>query len=334
MESLLGPEVERRQTEIQRYVNSVMPEDFAAFKAAGGSTRPSMLEASYGEYAYLQRLAAELQKRFRVSARVESFSGWHSREDLAKNESLAKVNAPGGVALNEYATLTVVEFERRQRREPSLPRPLEVLQPSQALHDTDRGLWYVRLTAIEPERRATGLEEVREQVERDWRLQESMRLAGNAAEDFLGAARKQGFHMAAQAQKKLALRSDPFVHGGRVMGLHIDDAQAPQFTRQAVSLLAKRESGEDPALAVIQLAQQGRVFAVRLDEVSSDLPTEFRSYLAASAAASMEQQLARQLETRWFSYANVVQRLAFKAASDETPPSQEEPLSPDEWPQL
>jgi hypothetical protein len=214
----------------------------------------------------------------------------------------------------------------------SLPRPLELYQPSLPLTDDEDGLWYFRLTAADPERKANGLAEVKEQVEHDWLLIESVKLAREAAEKFIATARQQGFESTAQKQSRLTLQSEFFNRGGRVMGLHLEDDLALRFTSQTPKLLAAKAAGQNPAMAVVELSKQGRVFATRLDDLRTDLRDEDRGYVQMLATYPLRTEMERQLEARWFDYASVVQRMAYVPEGRDKPVPVQEPKGPQNLP--
>jgi len=334
LEAVIVPEVERRQTDIQRYINAVLTEDYALWNDKSTS-RPTSLKVPYNDYAYFQKLAAELQQRYHIAARVETMGSLESRRALMQKGELAQVTTFGGISLPIYATLTTAEYEKLQKRIPSLPRPLEVCQPSQSLNSAEKDLFFFRVVEIDPARKAHDLGEVKEQVARDWRLMESVKLAKAAAEEFLAAARTKGFESQAQALKKLSLKSEFFRRGMPVVGMHMDDALADRFQVQAAGLLALKARGDLQPMIIIELAKEGRVFATRLDDVLAQLKPEHVAYMEVAATEQLERELQQRLQSRWFDYANVVKRLGYVAENkDESASPVPESESPADWPQL
>lgn len=336
---LIGVEVEKLQGEVYRYVSGVLSSDYQAFAAAAGKAPVSSEGVAYNEYSYLQKLAADVQQRFNVTLSIEQWSNWLSQRDLAAMGKVAAARTTTGIEMPFYATLDPkadkATVEKLQRRNPGLPRALEILQPSQIMKDEANNVYVFRLLATDKARKPTGLDEVRAQVQKDWYLLQTMKLAREAADAFLAQAKAKGFATATQQAKKPLLSSDYFNHGTLVLGLHLaDDAAAERFTSQAAGLLAMRTSEDIHPISVIELPRDGRVFVAQLGDVRSLLPADAMARIRVAAVDGLRGQLQMLLRNAWFDYGDVVKRMKYvpsKNAEDVVPV---EDTSPANWPSL
>lgn len=341
MEAMVKPEVEKLQGEVYRYVSGVLSADWTAFQTSTGATQPSSMGAAYQSYDYLQKLAKDVQAKFNVALTIEQWSDYLSQRDLetkggiGMSRTIAQISMPRYAMLDPKADKAVVE--REQRRSPGLPKALELWQPSQMLRDEANNVYVFRVTASDSARKPTGLDEVKQQVEKDWRLAQSMKLAREAADAFLAAAKEKGFATTVQASKKVFLTSDYFNRTSQViMGLHlVDDAAVGRFVSEAATLLAMKTKDDPKPLAVLALPRDARVFVAQLEDVRSQLTSD----IVPMASQAMGEQLVRELQnlfsTQWYDYQNVVKRVKYVPAmseGDALPPPDEN--SPANFPSL
>ncbi len=341
MEAMIKPEVEKLQGEVYRYVSGVLSADWATFQAPTGTTQPSSMGVAYQSYDYLQKLAKDVQTRFHVSLTIEQWSDYLSQRDLltkggiGMSRTIAQIPMPRYAMLDPKADKAVVE--REQRRTPGLPKALESWQPSQMLRDEANNVYVFRLTASDNARKPSGLDEVKEQVEKDWRLAQSMKLAREAADAFMAAAKEKGFATTTQASKKPLLTSDYFSRRSQViLGLHlVDDAAVGRFVSEVATLLAMKTKDDPKPVAVLPLPRDARVFVTQLDDVRSRLTSD----VVQMASQAMGEQLVRELQnlfsTQWYDYQNVVKRVKYipaKSEGEALPPVDDN--SPANWPSL
>lgn len=341
MEAKIRPEVEKLQGEVYRYVSGVLSADWATFQTPAGATQPSSLGVPYQSYDYLQKLAKDVQAKFNVALTIEQWSDYLSQRDLQTkggiglSRTIAQVGMPRYALLDPKADKAVVE--REQRRTPGLPKALEYWQPSQMLRDEANNVYVFRLTASDKARKPTGLDEVKEQVEKDWRLAQSMKLAGEAADAFLAAAKEKGFATTAQASKKPFLTSDYFNRRSQViMGLHlVDDAAVGRFVSEAATLLAMKSKDDAKPVAVLALPRDGRVFVAQLEDLKAQLTSDVVPLASQEVGDQLVRELQNLFSTQWYDYQNVVKRVKYipaKSEGEALPPAEDN--SPANWPSL
>ena len=340
MESLIRPEIEKLQGEVSRYVSGVLAADWNASQTVGVAKEPSSLGVSYQSYEYLQKLAADVRGRFHVALTIEQWSDYLSQRDLATkggiglSRTIAQIWMPRYAMLDSKAEKAVVD--REQRQTPGLPKALEFWQPSQMLKDEANNVYVFRLTASDKARKPTGLDEVIIQVEKDWRLAQSMKLAREGADAFLATAKEKGFATIAQAAKKQFLSSDYFSRSSQVvMGLRlVDDAAVARFTSEAATLLAMKTKDYPRPVAVLELPHDGRVFVAQLDDVRSRLTPDILGLASQAMGERFVAELRTLFSTQWFDYQNVVKRMKYVPGKRSGEPMPVEDNSPPNFPTL
>lgn len=317
MEALIQPEIEKLQNEVYRYVSGVLTADWNATQTATGATQPSSLGVSYQSYEYLQKLAADVQGRFQVALTIEQWSDYLSQRDLAAkggiglSQTIAKISMPRYAMLDPKAEKAVVD--REQRRTPGLPKAMELWQPSQMLQDQANNLYVLRLTASDRARKPTGLDEVAAQVQKDWLLVQSMKLAREAADAFLATAKEKGFATSAQASKRPFLSSDYFSRGTpEVVALRLlDDEAVARFTSEAAVLLAMKTKDDPRPVAVLQLPRDSRILVTQLDDLRSELTGEIVPLASQVMGEQFVMEMRTLFSTQWFDYRDVVRRMKY-----------------------
>jgi hypothetical protein len=319
MARIIEPEVDRRMNDIQSDITSRLNQDFAAYQsttqpsATAPSTRPA---GGFASFEYLQKLAADVQARRKVTLRVASFTDeFRSREQLDEIEGIGKAtyrNTPFGT----YATIVAAPFVSETSIDKS--EVLDLYEPSRPMSDLDRNTYIYRITAAEKTHKPATMDEVKEQVEKDWRRARAFDLAKADAQKLADEAKKVGLKEAAGDSVIIA---GPFSSAsmGSIENYNLPITATDAFIRQAfelVPLVGEGASTSQPSskpVGVIELPDAGRVAVAEVIYVDSVVKPEAADMAHAIFSQSMSRELAMALTQQWFDYENVAQRVGFKS---------------------
>jgi hypothetical protein len=261
LERVVGPEIDKLARKVQGRITSALNADYIAWSNAKSTnaTPPNTLGA-YDSLEYLNNLANDVNNRFKVLPQVVNLGDeLRSGEELARFENLGQFfsRVPGReMSLPQYVfTATEAFVPADKKDEPSV---LSLMEPSQVLDDVDGGFAQFRVTAAEPARRPTSIDEVAEAVRRDVRIALAMDAATAAAQKLIDSAGEGGLSAAAQSAGRKLVDLDEVRFGAPILSTDlpaITPAGVAQFQRVAFDLLAKDPASRPRAVARVAGAE-------------------------------------------------------------------------------
>jgi hypothetical protein len=300
------------------------PATTSASTQQAAATAPAATQPNgFGSFAYLEHLAADIQKQFGVLPAVTSKSDqWLTSEDLGKLPGIGTAHRPSnGQSFPNYVL---------QSAEPLMPVPskadeaavLSLLEPSQPLEDADGNFYLFRLTDAQPAHAPSGLAEVRDQVEADYRAARAYERAVEEARQFAEAAKKDGLAQAAAAAGRQVIATGSIGRG--MFGLPpttIPNYPTTPESRQALigqayQLLSEATPQAPHPVAVVSLPEEHKVVVAELGNVTSTMPPEQAYLVRLSIARELEFQQAQDLAADWFNAEAIRNRLNYKSLDD------------------
>ena len=341
MEAMIQPAVDKLQVAIMAKINSILATDWAEFQnRKEGQPHASSLNVTFNSYEYLQKVAQEIQRQYNVTLTVEQWAQPVSARDMEMLGRIGKSQTNAQVPFTFYATLTDELYKTFSRRNPTLPRSLTLWQPSQTLRDPAGNMFVFRVTQRDGAHVAKDITEVLAKVSADWKAQQAFYLARSAADNFAANAVAQSLAKAAAATKKRVVDTDFFgliesrTRENVIMGLNLSDQGAQVFSETAIkSLLTERTANTQNPVAVVPVYREGRIFVVRLDQVTAKWDDATRGAAETIVIEATASEIASSLLTDWFNFQTVVERLNYKAVEitrkrDDQPTDQELPSAP------
>lgn len=325
MKRVMDPEVEKLTQQIRDAIVKRMAADWEKQRpATNPATNPATTQpGGYGSFAYLEQLAADIQKEFGVLPAVTSKSEWLSADELVKLPGIG--SARGRTSGQSFANYVL------QSAEPFMPVPqkadaaavLSVLEPSQPIEDFDGNVYLFRLTDAQRAHPPTSLAEVRDQVETDFRASRAFEKAVEDARKFLDAAKKNGLAKAAAEAKKLVVATGTISRGMYGMPpttIPNYPTSAPSVgavAAQAYRLLGQASPDAPHPLVLIELPDEKKVVVAELGEVTSLIPEETAYYTRNMFAHQMAFKEAQDLAAEWFNEDAVKARLGYRAVNED-----------------
>lgn len=331
IEAVLVPEVDKLQSTIVARISSMLTNDYFAHTAAEGAS--SSLDLPYTSYEYLQKLAQEIQRQYKVSVAIEQRPDLLSHEGLKTLLGIGQAQTATGIDFADYAVLDEKTRKQLLERNPTIPPVLSPWQPSQVLSDSNGSSYIFRRTKVDPSHVPGRLSEVAQQVEEDWKKQQAFELASRAAEQFVEAARSSGLAEAAKARKKPVVDVG-YVGGTSIaMGLHLTDAGNDAFRQDAPqTLLAMVSEQQRNPIAAIAVHQDARVIVARVEDIRRAWSETEELRISGYLQQQLADELARPLAKEWFSYATTAARMNWEpeesSGSEQRPAEPEQPRAP------
>lgn len=194
-----------RIAEIERRVRAQMTSDFQSWTAArttNATTLPTSVGVPIESGDYLDRIAANVEKQFKVKPTVERLSdAWRDATQLsAASPSFATFSRIGNM-MNRVTLQPIFETAPTYAARAASTRPVNrrdgdpeaaiaPFQPSQTLSDDANAKRMVfRVVAADPAHPAQDLTSVRDRVVADWKIEQAQALALKKARDASDALR-------------------------------------------------------------------------------------------------------------------------------------------------
>jgi hypothetical protein len=353
MEKVMQPEVERLTADVRAAVAKRLTAAWEQYRAQSGggsaSSRPATTTAptstpatspatspagtqptGFPSFAFLEQLAAEIQKEFGVLPAVTSKADqWLSADDLSKLPGIGRAftTRDDGRIFANYVL---------QSAEPFMPVPakadpaavLSILEPSEPLEDFERNVYFFRLTDAQPAHAPTDLAELRQQVEQDVVAGRAYAKAVDEAKKLLDQAKKDSFEKAAAAAGRAVKTTGSF---GQRSGspttipnypLEADARQA--MVAQAQKLLTEATPDKPNPAMVIELPSERKVLVAELAGVTSQLPEQFAFAERLRAARQMAYREMQTLAADYFKADAVKSRLGYRSLDPEEDKRREE----------
>lgn len=310
---IVEPQVDRLALQIQSEITSKLTQDFSNYVA---STPPTSgpTTAPLADFEYLQKLAADMQSRFKVTLKIVSVAdGYKTLDELKNLEDIGKVSS-----FAEYAVAAPEPFVSAEQR--SLPGVLKIYQPSRPMADESRNTYIFRVTAAEKSHSPASVDEVRKQVEFDWRRVQSSKLAEEDAQKLLDAAKGPGLDVVAGDHKVIVTSSYTPNAMTPIPEYHLDSKSQAIFVRDTFGLLSSlTQKDKTRPLVVIRMPADGKVAVAELIAVESSLDADRASLLQAFLGSQIQQQFSAAIANDWFNPASIASRVGFVDQSKRAP---------------
>jgi hypothetical protein len=340
MDRIIEPMVDALQTRIQTDLTARMAADYDAWKAAypnGPSTMPATQEAAvpttapatsapaitnapFQSYEYLQKLAADVLRQYKVTLTIGSATD--SFKDVIDLQALPGIGSVSfdtpqqSISFAQYALTVAEPFVPADQRDK--PVVLSLYEPSRTLLDDLRNGYVFRITAADPSHKPASFSEVRAEVESDWKRAQSYQLAKEDAQKLLEAARADELEKVAGDHKVIQTEE----YSMRAMGIEnytISSASLPEFIKQTYAMidpLLSRKS--DRPVTLVELPADSKVAVAELVFVDSTIKDEMQQFARDYFGGQIQQQYQAALADAWFNYDALVARLHYQ---DQTRPT-------------
>jgi hypothetical protein len=334
IDALVEPQVEKAMQDITTRITATMASDYGQYRAqrrpagsASASSAPATGPtsaapttapttgpgASFESFEYLQQLAAQVQKEFKVLPTVVSLG-----ESFLDGRQLQRL--PGiGTSFTEirqsYLPFALYAIGMAAPLRPNAVDALQLFETSRPLTSMDQSTTYIfRLTAADAAHKPSSLSEVAEQVTRDVKLTEALKLARADAQNALAAAKASGLRQAALSAGKTPIETGFFGADTTrpIPGFEVSEESRRAFTADAFKLLgAAAADPKSPAISTIELPRDGKILVAQLADLKTEISSALLPQAQRQAVDEIAEQLRRPLYDRWFTFDNVKQRLNF-----------------------
>ena len=296
---LSGQRADQLAEKIRDAVRNTMKADYDAFKVATASgptatttatttaasaAPPSSLGVPYNTFEYLKKLRDKIQSDFKVTVTIQDQQAWQTPKALEESElgkgsytNDASTNLPA--YLSEFVNnfLTPDQLKQAAIARPDR-RPVAVWEPTPAFHNFGDDYVIARVTAADPSHVAASLDEVKDQVAADVRLNAAFDKAKQAAQAAADAAKSKWLATVAGEQKKKVITTELFtvdaVRSGVVPGYDLKSDAVEAFVQGTFKLLAgAQRTGEAPKPATTQPAATTQASAAASKPAATTRPT-------------------------------------------------------------
>ena len=349
LEKVMQPEVDRMTAEIRAAIAKRLSTAWEQHRSqGGGATRPTGTAASrpasspatspastqpgeFASFAFLERLAADVQKQFGVLPSVTSKADqWLTADDLAKLPGIgvARTTRDDGQTFANYVV---------QSAEPFFPVPkkadpaqvLSLLEPSEPLEDFDGNVYFFRLTGAEAAHAPSDVNEVRDRVVADVLTGRAYARTIEEAKKLLDAAKKESLEKAAAAAGRVVKTTGSFSRGRfglptTIPNYPLDPEGRGAFVQQAYQLLTEATPDRPNPVMVIELPSERRVLVAELAGVTSQLRDNQAFIDRLMVARQMSFRQASELAADYFRTEAVKSRLGYRSTDPEEEKRQQE----------
>jgi hypothetical protein len=340
LDRLIDEEADKLSDQVRKKIVSTMEQDYQAYRTAVGNaatqptSRPtgpaSSVGVPYGSDQYLAALAQQIQAEYKLLPVAMTVNkDWQTAKDLAGLPSIGQaelrrnVYTPG-MKFPEVA-LTYVEAFGHESTGRDLSPTLSMLQPSPVLTDEQDNLHIYRLTGADPAHAAREMAPFAEQVEKDYRTAEAMKLAKAQADKLAEAAKKEGLDAAAKATGRKFLISGTI----NASGIAPSPDLTLKFDSQRTLYKAAFDLLQDPeaikanrSVAVVDLPRDGKVLVISLAELKSTQPGRPLYQTENSYSRRMALDLEDRFLLDWYTVENITKRTKFNLESKKQKPDQ------------
>jgi hypothetical protein len=325
---VMEPEVEKLTQQISAAITERMAADWQKHAKDSASTAPATQPAGYGGFAYLEQLAADIQKQFGVLPSVVSKSDqWLSADDLSNLPGIGSARRTGGGDTFANYVLQSAEAFMPVPQKADAAAVLSVLEPSQPLEDTAGNVYIFRLTDAQAARAPENLAAVRDQVESDLRASRAYQKALEEAKKFAEAAKKDRLPAAAAAAGRSVTPTGAIGRGmfGKGPTTIPNYPTTPETRQQLVDksykLLSEATAEAPHPVSLIELPDEKRVVVAELGDVTSRIQADRAYETRLGVTHQMAFQKAQDLAAEWFTSEAVKSRLDYRSLADEGKPA-------------
>ncbi len=332
MDRVMGPEVDALAAKVRAAIEKRMRTDYETYAAQApattgpaGPAAPAATQPNpFTSFAYLERVAADVQKEFGVLPAVTSKSDqWLTADDLSALPGIGQsTRAPAGDSFTNYILQSAETFMPVPAKADAA-NVLSLYEPSEPLEDFKGNFHVFRLTDAQAARAPAGLAEVRDKVAADLTASRAFAKVREAAQKLLEAGQKDGLPAAAAAAGREVIPTGSFDRGMYGFGpttipnYPVDFAARRRLVEEAFKLLAKATPEAPHPLSLVELPSERKVLVAELRDVTnrSQGEREFdnRLFLRRQVAFGEAQNLAME----WFNAKAVKSRLGYRSADPE-----------------
>lgn len=318
LDTVMSPEIDRRTNEMSDKIAARLAADFAAWQKSKSG--------DYGSFAYLERLAADIEKQHQVRPTVTSKANeWTPVAELGGVPGIGRAVA-GDASFGDLA----------KGVQPLAPAGstggLQLQQFSKALKDLTGNAYFFRVTEAEQAHAPKDIAEIRGRLEEDVRVARGYQQASEEAKRLLKAAEAQGLTAAASMAKQKMITTGSFDRtflGAPMMGMPPQSipgyevaADAKEtLIREATALLSNATAQNAQPRTVIELPDARKVLVAELAGVSSRLPTDAAYQVSVELSRQIAAQRAQALVAEWLTYPAVKARLDYRPDQEPTDPA-------------
>lgn len=332
LQTLLKPQAEELQKKVVAALHDRLASDYAYYRAAHPLTTqpttapatlpadvaallPSTQPSPYDSYAYLQAVALDMQRQFKLLPSVHQIGQWEDARQLAQEPGIGSATA-GGEAFPQYVT---------ERAAPFLTDPaaqaaaMQALQPSEPFTGADQAQYIARLTDVSPAH-APALADVRPRVQADVQLKLGWDAANAAATKIVDAARKTTLARAALDDNRQSFVTgsfEPFLlktRGGTIPNFSASPQSVAELADKAADLLSQATTADPHPLAIIPMPADKMVIVAQLSEITMSDPPDNAFRRKLMIMHQLETLRTASLAARYFAYDAVAARLNFVPA--------------------
>lgn len=325
LDKITAPDVDKLAADITAAIRQRLETGWQNYDRAGGpATQPAVAASQpsapttqpsgYESYAFLEELAGEIQKQFKVLPEVHQMGEWEDATQLAKEPGVGTAHTPDFRAFPQYATEDAIAFN--PTTQPGINR-LRLFQPSETLSDSSKNNYIFRLTAVSPAH-APDLKEIYARVEEDARTRTAYAAALAEARKLLDDAKKQGLSAAAVAAHRAVTSTGSFRLNQRFIPNFIAGPNAVDALIGKTRALLEEATPDHPhPVALVEMPGERKVVVVELADVSLDANDSELFHDKLRALAVEEMQQVERLAQKWFSYDAVAARLNYTSEKAE-----------------
>jgi hypothetical protein len=330
-ERVMEPEIDKLMQQIRDAVEKRLAADWEKQRPQGATTRSATQpvinpSSGYGSFAYLEQIAADIQKQVGVLPAVTSKSDqWLSVQELSQLPGIgtARRRTSGQSFANYVLQSTETFLPVPEKAEASAV--LRIGQPSQPVEDIEGNVYLFRVTDAQRAHPPQGLAEVLEQVVSDYRAAQAFERTQDAAKKFVEASKKDGFAKAAAAAGKNVVATGTITRG--MYGMPPTTIPNYPTTAPAVraelanlaynTLLAQATPDAPHPVALIEMPEEKKIIVAELGEVTSRVPAEAAYLVRNEMAHRMTYSEAQDLAAEWFTEDAIKARLNYRSLEDE-----------------
>lgn len=324
LDKILAPEADKLSDTITAAIRTRLSDDYKAYAAEHPTTRsaspqttPTTGPAPYDSLAYLESVAADIQKQYKLLPEVHQIAQWSDSSSLAKLPGIGAAHNADEQTFAEIATQAAAAEPTTAPAQPPAPK-LQLFQPSDVLFDSAKNDYLFRVTAISPAH-APELNETLARVQEDAKVKAAYDMATAHARELLDQAKKKGLAAAAIADHKPIVSTGEFRMSRPFIPNFIAGQAATQTLMGKTRALVEEATPENPhPVAMVELPSEKKVLVAELADVSLGASD---SELFADKLQAWLGDTNRQIEMLsrdWFNYDAVVTRLKWQPAKSES----------------
>lgn len=302
IDMLVEPLCERLQRQIQAELSSRLNQDFVSYQKSPDSVSPA-----YDSFEYLQTLAGQIESRHRVTLKVASFA-----DEFRSARQLREL--PGIGQARDFADSAIALAEAfLPAGQTGSPNALSLFEPSKPIvSEGDQDVYFYRITAAEPSHRPVTLDEVRNQVERDWRRSQAYELAKADALKKFELAKVSGLESAADGRKILTTGAFHMSTTIPIENYPLSTPAQEIFISRLREMLGMLQQGNYKPVTLVEMPSDWKVAIVELLEAESDLKKEFQELAESELAFRLQEQYRILAAADWFRFDSLVKRLGYQ----------------------